>query len=384
MRQRSWLVWLWVAFVVAVVLADFWLGSSLHPLLRVYGAVIALVLPVCGALVVWKRPRNRIGWLLLLGGFYFPAQAVFSLLRPLASGELELWAAWGQQVFWATSIPPMVTFVPLLFPDGRLPSRRWRWAAWTAAIGVAGLTVGNALSPDLSDGLRNPAAFAGTETAAPVVLGIGAAAFVAAFLAAVASVVMRFRRSRGIERLQLRWLVLGVSAAFGTWVVAVTLEAIGKPAVGGWIFGAGFTLIPVAVAVAVLRYRLYDIDRIVSRALVYVGVTAVLAAVYVAVTLIPQMWLWGMEGDSPDLLVAGATLAAAALFRPVRQRVQSFVDRRFYRSRYDARRTVEEFSARLRDQVELAALVDELGHVAASTVKPARFQVWLPAHEHAR
>lgn len=389
-RRWSWLVWIWVVLTTVVMVGDVMDVTSsasatseepTAPIMQLYGVAISLIPSTAGALIFWKRPANRIGWLLLLGSLYFPASAFFSLVRPLVGPDLVPWAAWGQQVFWAVSIPPMVIFVSLLFPDGRLPSRRWRWVAWVGALGVFGLVFGNAVSPDLldSEGLGNPAAFAGSRPVANVALAVGGSSFVVAFLAALASVGTRFRRSRGVQRLQMRWLFAGTGAAFLGWVVAVTFEIAGRPDAGGWIFATGFTLIPVAVAVAVLRYRLYEIERLVSRTVSYSATVLVLAGLYAGSVVGLGSALRGLAGEaSGDLVVAASTLGVAAAFGPVRRRAHTVVDRRFNRARYDAARTVETFAARLRDQIDLGSVVRGLTTVTTETMSPVHASVWLP------
>jgi hypothetical protein len=354
-------------------------------------SIYALYLPaftafmVVGALVVARRPANPMGWL-------FSAIALLSLGASLAVEYLQyasvtrvgalpfaVGAAW--YLAWA-AFPVFgltFTFTPLLFPTGRLPSRRWRPIAWLAAIEIASASVLAALQPTLpleDEGrtIPNPIGISGLPE--PEEGAVGAVLngmFTVASLAACASLVLRFRRARGEERQQLKWFAYAATLMVLSSVVGGTLI----PAGGDLVAGVTIALLPVAAGIAILRYRLYDIDRLINRTLVYGLLTILLAGVYSGVVLVGGQLFSGVGTDPPSWAVAGATLAVAALFQPARRRIQAVVDRRFNRRKFDAAKTVEAFSARLRDEVDLDALTAELLAVVDQTMQPTRTSLWL-------
>jgi hypothetical protein len=346
-----------------------------------------------GALLASQRPRHPVGWLLLAFGLVPQAlsyaaegYARYGLLaRP---GTLP-WAEQLATLASATFVPglSLIGFILLLTPTGSLPSARWRWfARVAAALPVAFLAAWLLGMPQLDPesplaSVRNPFAIPDLAGVAMVVAGVASPAIALTMVVAAASLVRRFRRGRGSERQQLRWLAL--AAALAPLVVLVTAAAIliGQLAVAGWIIGLYLALLPLAIAAAIARYRLYDLDRIVSRTLAYGLLTLLLGGSYAAVVL----GLGQLLGRDSSLVVAGATLAVAALFQPARRRVQDVVDRRFNRRRYDAARTIEAFSARLRQQVDLDPLTAELLAVVEQTMQPTQAWLWLRApHEASR
>jgi hypothetical protein len=271
---------------------------------------------------------------------------------------------------WIVDVAAWVVVV-LLFPDGRLPGRRWRMAIWVTLAGAALLFVGQALSAETAgfSGGRNPLGVDSTlvDAAWPV----GSALLVTGLVAAVVSSVLRYRRARGVERQQLKWfayaglilaLVMPLAVAF--WYRSVLLQIL---------VGLSFNAMPLAIGAAILRYRLYDIDRIVSRTLAWALLTVVLGLGYAGVVL-GLSWLLPR---SSSLAVAAATLAVAAVFQPVRRRIQAAVDRRFNRRRYDAARTIQAFSGRLREEVDLDTLTGELLTVVDDTMQPTHASLWL-------
>ena len=333
-----------------------------------------------GAFVASHRPGNPVGWLLC----GFPALLAVGLLgealswRATLSGDersaaLGLWIA---NCWWTPAVYMVFVFLPLLFPTGRPLTPRWRIVTRLAGAGLAVLFVGTAFRPgplESFDWVENPLGLAGV----PAWLGwLGTAGWGACSVAAIASLVLRFRRSRHAERQQIKWLTAAAVLLLVCTVTSAALQdALGQD--GAWALVAlGLVGVDLAVAVAVLRYRLYDIDVVINRALVYGGLTATLAATYLAGVLLLQLLIGGVTRDS-DLAVAGSTLATAALFRPARARIQQLVDRRFYRRRYDAQQTLQAFAARLRSEVALDAVSRELRAVAAETVQPAHVSVWL-------
>jgi hypothetical protein len=344
--------------------------------------LIALVFAATGVLIASRHPGNAIGWTFL-------GAAVAAGLASLASSYADYWvhgregpewlgktAAWYGELSWMPFILVPVTFLLLLFPDGRLLSRRWRLVAWCAGVGIAGTFVLEGLHPgpipDYPE-IRNPYGVESgvldglhTLTILAVLIGI---------LGSALSLILRFRRARGDGRLQMKWL------AFAGAVAAVTVP-VGSVAsdVVGEIMYVPIMLsvlgLPAATGVAILRHRLYDIDVVINRTLVYGALTATLALTYLGSVLLLELALSGITEGS-GLAVAVSTLAVAALFRPARGRIQAGVDRRFYRRKYDAQRTLEGFSARLRDQVDLAALSSDLSGVVRETLQPAHVTLWL-------
>jgi hypothetical protein len=258
--------------------------------------------------------------------------------------------------------------VLLVFPDGRLPSPRWRWAAWLAGAGVAVMTLGMVAST-LGDPVRIALSEEEPGGLPGLVLDVSVIAAAASFLAALVSLAQRWRRARGNEREQLKWVAFAAGLAL---VANIVLQIFQLPGLGL----VGVVLVPVGAAVAILRYRLYDIDRIISRTLGYGLLTALLGLVYVAGVFVSGRLL-NPGGKPSGLAVAASTLAVAALFQPARRRVQAAVDRRFNRARYDAARTVAAFSARLRDQIDLDTLSTELLAVVDQTMEPTQVSFWL-------
>jgi hypothetical protein len=334
-----------------------------------------------GALVASRRPRNPVGWLLIATGLAF---ATFLFAERLGWHNLLadraptsrvadwLWVAnWG----WIPAIVPLFVFVPLLFPTGRPLSRRWTRFGWVAALLSTALLVSSMLAPGELENYTSVDNPFGAGQAAQVVLDVSFPLMGICALAAVASLALRFRRSHGVERQQIKWVWAGGSVLVVTFVVSAFLEDA-YASVAGVLQFVGLLAVPVAVAVAILRYRLYDIAVVVNRTLVYGSLTAALALVYLGSVLLLQLILDPVTSGS-SLAVAVSTLAVAALFRPVRARIQGLVDRRFYRRRYDAARTLEAFSARLRDELDLDTLSGELRAVLQETMQPSHVSLWL-------
>jgi hypothetical protein len=400
-RSVGWLAW---GLALVLVVADLALlvmtretpiprGGVPRAVAAGWGLVLLMILSTMGALIVARRPNNLIGWSFLAAGVGLAIQAfateyaIYTLRTDpgiLPGGRWLAWLRWVGFPGFAWAFTAML----LLFPTGRLLSPRWRPVAWLVIGWIILISVTNIFAP-FEDYLG--------ET--PVRLKGGAARLVetAGMLgwllnglvvpAAAASLVVRFRRSRGEERQQLKWLAYaGAILASGalTAPLLVILEGAGVVRVATSLATliAGFALLgltglPVAAGLAILKYRLYDIDRLINRTLVYGLLTAMLGLVYAGAVLLLGQAFGGVGGDPPNWAVAGATLAVAALFQPARRRIQAVVDRRFNRRKYDAAKTVQAFSIRLRNQVDLDALSAELLAVADHTMQPTMVSLWL-------
>jgi hypothetical protein len=334
-----------------------------------------------GALVASRRPRNPVGWLLLATGLSFGLLLVSERLGwhyLLADHAISHRAAdwlWLANWTWIPAVVPLLIFIPLLFPTGRPLSPRWTRFLWAASVAVAVFVASSALRPGTLENYKTVQNPFGTGQAATIVEGVSFALVIACALASVASLLLRFRRSHGIEHQQIKWVWGAGALLVASFVLTGALQTVSQGAADIIQF-AGLMGIPIAVAVAILRYRLYDIAVVVNRTLVYGLLTATLAAVYVGSVLLLQLALQGVTSDS-SLAVAVSTLAVAGLFGPVRGRIQALVDRRFYRRKYDAARALESFSARLRDEVDLDSLSAELRALLQDTLQPSHVSLWL-------
>jgi hypothetical protein len=407
LAAASWLAWSLAALSVIMFVA----AIALHVLARsvdspgewntlgAVGRVLSflpfLAFPLVGALVASRRPRNWVGWILLSDGLLWTfgtvldSYRVYGLARPgsvpfpVAIYALSQW-------LWVPSVGLFAVYLILLFPDGRLPSRRWRPLAWFSGAVMALLSAGLVLSPGpLSgfEGVRNPFGleqYPWIIDAFPVVLPL----LPLCILASAASLVMRYRRAGSEVREQIKWIAfaaLFVGVQFmidiGAGVLLVPMTASGRePSWLAFLDQVGFISfagVPIAVGIAILRYRLYDIDIIINRALVYGPLSAMFAVIYVGSVVGMQAVFRALTGQESTLAVVASTLAIAALFNPLRRRVQAFVDRRFYRSNYDARKTLEVFSAKLRDETDLEPLNHNLVGVVRETMQPAHVSLWL-------
>jgi hypothetical protein len=346
------------------------------------GQLVFVLFGWFGALIVWRRPSHPIGWLLCAFGLAnglaaFAAEyAIYGLVSHPGAAPGAGALAWVTSWLFAVNLA-LLTALLLLFPSGRPPSPRWRWVLGLTSVGNGLVVIGAlALWP------RRGAALLQTNGPAPagVLAELGNAGFwaaLAALLAAGASLVVRFRRARGVERQQLKWLLYAVVIAIlGTPLLSLAPSRTPELAVD-LASALLIALIPVAVGLAILRYRLYDIDRLINRTLVYGLLTALLAGVYALVVLVPGQLFGGLGTNQPSWAVAVATLAVAALFRPARRRIQQVVDRRFNRRKYDAAKTIEAFSARLREELDLDALSTELLAVVDQTMQPTQASLWL-------
>ena len=397
-RAASWLPWsLWGLSLTLTVVAVLLLALNLsHPPTHIFDTWLDNTLNVVffstvGAIVASRRRENPVGWLLCLYGLaqsisHFSAQyAIYALLaqpNSLPAGEAMAWvSSWLVPIIIGLS----VLFI-LLFPTGRLPSRRWRWVTWPTAAFILVVAVSDAFSPGPVGGLgpiRNPLGIEGFSNlvynsilfnVVPLVL----------LVAAASSVFVRLRRAIGVERQQIKWFAYAAAATIIGLVLAYGIpEMIDVPL---WFERIGYTIllvlipaIPISIGIAILKYRLYDIDVIINRTLVYGSLTVLLVLVYFGGVTVSQALLRILTGQEqqPQLVIVGSTLLIAALFDPLRRRIQSFIDRSFYRRKYDAAKTLEAFSAKLRDETDLHALNTDLVEVVRETMQPAHVSLWL-------
>lgn len=352
--------------------SDDW-GTGAYPLLV---CIPGATFPVVGALIASRRPGNAVGWVCLAIGLGIGAQlaasrfAVYALdTTPEATSAVH-WVAWYGN--WSTFPYLASVFVILLFPDGRLPSRRWRGVAGLAIVGILAMNIADALIPGAMAPLSitNPLGLAGAKAALQTIDAVAFSLTLLCFLGAGASIVVRFRRGRGIERQQIKWF-----AFVATMLAIVAPFEAATPLVEDLVTVL-FAGLPAAAGIAILRHGLYDIDVVINRTLVYGALTATLAAACLSVVLLLQLAL----SPSSDIAIAASTLAVAALFRPARARIQEVVDRCFYRQKYDAARTLEILGARVRNEVDLTELDADLRAVVFETMQPAHVSLWLRDH----
>lgn len=383
-RNLAWVVWTVAISLVAGALVLGLANRSVAPLYEVTSTIITPTFATLGALIASRRPGNVIGWIFLASGVFggvnmFYGQYAIVALAPdgptLPGGALAAWFATLAQ----NASVVFILFLVLLFPDGMLPSRRWRPVTWAIGMFIAVSLVIGALSPGPFADFPSASNPFGVEGAAlpGVVLAAGQLGLLACVVAAILSLILRFHRSRGEERLQLKWFTYAAAVGISTPLLLSTLAPAAFEVLGRLLWTLGFLGLPVSAAVAILKYRLYDIDRIINRTLVYVALSAVLILVYVGSVFSLQYLFRAFTGGTSQLVIVASTLAIATLFNPLRRRIQDAVDRRFYRKKYDARRTLEGFGARLREETELETLGEDLAAVARDTVQPAHVSLWL-------
>jgi hypothetical protein len=412
-RTASWLAWALAGLTLTMVVATvalFVLARSSHVPSSLGASTIGdvalfmsfSVFPVIGALIASKRPRNPIGWICLADGllwaliFLSEDYSAYGLAIP---GSVPfpvtinaLLYAW----LWVPAVGLLGVYLLLLFPDGRLPSRRWRPLAWLAGAVIVLESVAVFFTPGPLEDLgraRNPFGLEGLPwvgDAGDVVLAL----LPLCMVASAVSLVLRYRRSGGEVRQQIKWIAFAASFVCLMYMVVIgggtiiwLLVAPETPSDLGtqtW-WGAllenvmllSFAGVPVAIGFAVLKHRLYDIDIIINRALVYGLLTATLAGVYLGGVILLQYLFRALTGQESQLAIVASTLAIAALFIPLRRRVQGFVDRRFYRRKYDAAKTLASFNARLRDETDLDTLVDDVVGVVRQAMQPEHASLWL-------
>jgi hypothetical protein len=391
-RTASWLAWSLAALsLVLTALSLLLIALLLRSDAPIYyywleTSMVSAGYSTVGAIVASRLPDSPIGWLFCAIGFTFGAvhfcaeYANYTLLAPPGSLPGVEAAAWLTSWVWVAGLG-LVVYLDLLFPNGRLPSARWRWFAWFTAIALLPAAVLAAFSPGriLSSTLHNPLGIEGLPNASKAV----EAFMYALVVVGASSMLMRLRHAGSVERQQIKWF------AYATVVVisGVILKNVVYPAVSvPWVWwvcliltAVGVASSPVAMGLAIFRYRLYEIDLLINRTLVYGALTAMLVGVYVGSIVVLQGLLRALTGQEqqPQLAVVVSTLVIAALFNPLRRRIQGFIDKRFYRRKYDVAKTLESFSAKLRDETDLEALNRELVGVVRETMQPAHVSLWL-------
>ena len=408
-RTASWLAWSLAGLSVALYAAGFvfaFLALNVAVPIRqtssggIGGLLVYLpflAFPIVGALVASKRPRNPIGWICLISGLFWMSFAIgdasnaYELARTgTVTSSVTLDAL--TQASWVLPVGLLGIYTILLFPDGRLPSRRWRPFAWFAGAVMALICVTFIFVPGPLEGhpgVRNPFGLEAYPWLRIVSVFVVLLLPLCILISAL-SLLRRYRRSGAEVREQIKWLAFAASFVGVTYLSAVIVGIFFVPQ----LFSGGdktpvlyslilnvvlmsFAGVPLAIGFAVLKYRLYDIDLIINRALIYGALTATLILIYVGCVVGLQYALRTLTGGESTLAVVASTLVIAALFNPLRRRIQSFIDRRFYRRKYDARKTLEAFSAKLRDETDLGALSDDLVGVVRETMQPAHVSLWL-------
>ena len=389
----TWLAWslaaLGIGLDVASRLLDLANGHRLP--LPVVGALVVYAFLVVGALIAARRPRNPLGWLYLAAVIFiafggrtnFADQyAYYALVTRPGSLPAPAWVLWSGTLVLSVGFYSLVTFGLLFFPDGHLPSPRWRPVAAAVIVALVVSGVGGSFAPGPMHEpfeVPNPVGIVSLPELSRASLLVSLLIVVLPFIACVASVFVRFRRATGRERQQLEWFAYGAAwtPAVGLFAALLTVVAPGLlDRFGAELWPLSVVGIPIATGIAVLRHRLYDIDVLINRTLVYGALSAVLAATYFLAVLAFETVLRPLTAGS-EVAVALSTLAVVALFAPLRRRIQATVDQRFFRAKYDAVVTLDAFAARLRDEVDLEAVRGSLLGAVGSTVQPAAASLWL-------
>src|SRR5918997_1357464 len=395
MRSRIATRLAWSLCALALVLTAFSVVllalNSSHTRTKVYGfwpenTVIPISFSIIGAIIASRLPANPLGWLLCAAASvsavaHFSGEyAIYALLAQpdtLPAGEVLAWlSSW----VWVPFIGFLVISF-LLFPDGHLPGRRWEWLVWLTVLLTSAGAVWQAFSPEVIDSLgtiRNPLGYEGLPRAnEPVQIII----FALLFVVVASSLSVRMRRARGIERQQIKWpaytAVMAATASVLTYSIARPMGAPWLEWISFVIVMAALVCFPISVGIAIVRYRLYEIDLIINRTLVYGSLTTTLVALYFGVIVVLQGIFVALTGQQSTLAVVASTLLIAALFTPLRRRIQSFIDHSFYRRKYDAAKTLRVFSMKLRSETDLETLTDDLIGVVRETMQPAHVTLWL-------
>ena len=397
-RRAAWLAWSLAALSVALLVGgialsravsftapDLPFGGETNDASVVAKLVTLLTFSVVGAIIASRHPRNTIGWL-------FCSVGVTIGLNSFAGDYAEYWlasgfgpdslgetAAWLSSWLWFLLVYVPMSFLLLLFPDGRLPSPRWRPVAWGVALGTAGGVVGYALKAGPLVDFPHIANPYGVDS--PVVGMVGVAGSIVAagsLVASAISLIVRMRSAGSEQRQQIKWLAYGGAVVVGTICVSGLIN-LWNVQVGIVVGNVALLGLPVFTGIAIVKHHLYDIDLLINRTLVYGSLTTMLVAVYVGGIVLSQRVFVGLTGQEelPQLAIVASTLMIAALFAPLRRRIQAIIDRRFYRRKYDAAKMLRAFSARLRDETDLGTLSDDLVGVVKETMQPEHVTLWL-------
>jgi hypothetical protein len=401
-RTAAWLAWsIWTLSLPFALFGGGVLGflsasARIFPTLGqiVLMALLAFTFTTVGAVLASRRPENPIGWVFCAGGLVLSVTVSALNYAEYATSTGSLpgvqYAAWIASWALAPTVLLVATMLFLLFPDGKLSSREWGFVAWTAVVASVMVALGDALGRETAGtdlgSIANPVAVGGTVDNIVDTLGsFGLVLLLLCFLASIAAPFVRLSPARGQERQQIKWFAYA-AALMGTGPLMMLMLGGSYSALSElmWYLGfylgiLGFAFLPVATAIAILRYRLYDIDVIINRTLVYGSLTLMLGLVYFGGVTATQTLFHTLSGQQklPQLAIVISTLLIAALFTPLRRRIQTLIDRRFYRRKYDARKTLEAFSAKLRDETDLEALNNDLVGVVKETMQPAHVSLWL-------
>jgi hypothetical protein len=399
-RASSWLAWsLWVLTVALMALTVVF--RALYPLSEdpttvaanfAISVLFVATFPTVGALIASRRPKNPIGWVFCAMSLFTTTAvllehyAEYSLVVEPGAFPLAKTAAWVGNWIWTVALSPLGFFL-LLFPDGRPPSPRWRIVAWLLSAALGSWFVSQAFVPGplVNAGYESISNPYGIEALGGIFKVIGTVSgflLMVTVLASAFSLVVRFRRSRGDERRQIKWVAYAGALVALVVVLQLAVEMALPETdllveVLNLTFVVAISSVPIAAGVAILKYRLYDIDLLINRTLVYGPLSASLVLFYLGCVVSLQYLLRTLTGQESQLAIVASTLAIAALFNPLRRRIQNFIDRRFYRRKYDAAKTLGAFSARLRDETDLGALGDGLVGVVQETTQPAHISLWL-------
>jgi hypothetical protein len=397
-RYLGWVFWLLDAAVIVagiIMFARAGLGHETDALVGTLAMVVAFfAFPTMGALIIWQRPRNTVGWIFCcigLGTAFTSFSAAFVQYAIASNIDASLLVGMvdaAGNTIWPLNLG-LGTFLLFLFPNGRLPSRRWRFIFWLDVVVVALAVLMGLFQPGYLESVNgvgrvwNPLGITAAKPFFDLVNTVGGLVFVVCALASVAAIIVRYVTSHDIQRQQIKWFAFGVAA-----MVAILIPSFifipEEDTLSNITFGLGIIMLPLGAGIGILRYRLFDIDVIINRTLVYGLLTAILAGVYLLgvvgvqtiVNTIARSTTGPASTPSP-LLIVVTTLLIAALFQPLRRRLQRFIDRRFYRARYDARKTLDKFGASLRSEVELSHLTDHLLETVEQTMRPAHVSLWL-------
>ena len=406
MMRRAPTIFAWLVLVVCVVAIAVAHVLALIGTGQANGSWVVtasfLTYPTVGALIISRRPKNAVGWVFCAIGLgaastsFSAGYVSYSIAKhtdtQLATGLIDMLG----NAVWPLNLG-LGSLLLFLFPDGKLPSRRWRTALWVDVACISAMIVAGLLhaGPLEKHGrVINPIGIGSAMSLLSAIQNLAQTLFVFATLAAIVSVVVRYRHATGVQRQQIKWFAYGgvliAIIVAVTMILADTLTPRGQDpsttAFSNIGFALGFTMLPLGAGIGVLRYRLYDIDILINRTLVYGSLTAVLAVVYFGLVFVAQSLTQAVTGQTkpqPAIIVA-STLFIATLFNPLRRRIQAAIDRRFYRAKYDAARTLEAFAASLRNQVELAELSAHLLGVVRETMQPAHVSLWLRPDERKR